>query len=65
LFSNDCRKLRLKKPSKYSGLFIAQQITSKKDKYGYKMGTARLKKQNQDSKELEAQIDRMVGKSRV
>jgi hypothetical protein len=47
LFSNDCRKLRLKNPSKYSGLFIAQQITSQKGKYGYgyKMGTARLKRQ--------------------
>jgi hypothetical protein len=47
LFSNDCRKLRLKYPSKYVGVFIARQITSQKEKYGYgyKMGTARLKRQ--------------------
>jgi hypothetical protein len=47
LFSNDCRKLRLKHPSKHVGIFISQQITRQKGKYGYgyKMGTARLKRQ--------------------
>lgn len=47
LFSNDCRKLRLKKPNKYIGIFISQQISRQKGKYGYgyKMGTARLKRQ--------------------
>ncbi len=47
LFSNDCRKLRPKYQSKFVGLFLANQITHQKDKYnyGYKMGTARLKRQ--------------------
>lgn len=47
LFSNDCRKLRLKYDSKYVGFFVAQQITNQRAKYGYgyKMGTARLKRQ--------------------
>lgn len=47
LFGNDCRKLRLKKPNKHIGIFISQQITRQKGKYGYgyKMGTARLKRQ--------------------
>tara|TARA_R110002049_G_scaffold284809_5_gene465520 strand:+ start:889 stop:1938 length:1050 start_codon:yes stop_codon:yes gene_type:complete len=47
LFSNDCRKLRLKNPSKHIGIFISQQITRQRGKYGYgyKMGTARLKRQ--------------------
>lgn len=47
LFSNDCRKLRLKYSSKHVGIFVSQQITRQRDKYGYgyKMGTARLKKQ--------------------
>ena len=47
LFSNDCRKLRLKQHSKYIGIFIAHQITKQRGKYGYgyKMGTARLKRQ--------------------
>lgn len=47
LFGNDCRKLRLKHPSKHIGIFISQQITRQKGKYGYgyKMGTARLKRQ--------------------
>ncbi|WP_035332572.1 restriction endonuclease subunit S [Dysgonomonas capnocytophagoides] len=47
LFSNDCRKLRLKHSSKHIGQFIACQITAQKDKYGYgyKMGTGRLKRQ--------------------
>ena len=47
LFSNDCRKLRLKYSSKHVGIFISQQITRQRKKYGYgyKMGTARLKRQ--------------------
>lgn len=47
LFGNDCRKLRLKNPSKHVGIFISQQITRQRGKYGYgyKMGTARLKRQ--------------------
>jgi restriction endonuclease S subunit len=47
LFSNDCRKLRLKNNSRFIGIFISQQITKQKGKYGYgyKMGTARLRKQ--------------------
>lgn len=47
LFGNDCRKLRLKKSNKHIGIFISQQITRQKGKYGYgyKMGTARLKRQ--------------------
>ncbi|NLA25226.1 MAG: hypothetical protein GX879_09705 [Bacteroidales bacterium] len=48
LFSNDCRKLRLKHTnSKHVGIFLSMLITHQKDKYGYgyKMGTARLKKQ--------------------
>ena len=47
LYSNDCRKLRPKIRDKYAALFIARQITSQKDKYsyGYKMGTARLMRQ--------------------
>ncbi len=47
LFSNDCRKLRLKSSNKHVGIFISQQITRQKGKYGYgyKMGTARLKRQ--------------------
>lgn len=47
LFGNDCRKLRLKNPGKHIGIFISQQITRQKGKYGYgyKMGTARLKRQ--------------------
>ncbi len=47
LFGNDCRKLRLKRTSKHIGIFISQQITRQKGKYGYgyKMGTARLKRQ--------------------
>jgi len=47
LFSNDCRKLRLKHSSKYVGIFIARQITAQRAKYnyGYKMGTGRLKRQ--------------------
>lgn len=48
LYSNDCRKLRLKKHNnEYVALFITNQIMQQKDKYNYsiKMGTARLKKQ--------------------
>ena len=48
LYSNDCRKLRLKKhKNEYVALFITNQIMQQKDKYNYsiKMGTARLKKQ--------------------
>ncbi|MHA1575395.1 MAG: restriction endonuclease subunit S [Alphaproteobacteria bacterium] len=47
LFSNDCRKLKLKYPSKHVGIFISQQITRQRKKYGYgyKMGTGRLKRQ--------------------
>ena len=47
LYSNDCRKLRLKNNSKYVGLFISNVITAQKSKYGYgyKMGTGRLKRQ--------------------
>ncbi len=47
LFSNDCRKLRLKHSSKFAGYFIARIITNQKEKYGYgyKMGTGRIKRQ--------------------
>ncbi len=47
LFGNDCRKLRPINSSKHVGIFIAQQITRQRGKYGYgyKMGTARLKRQ--------------------
>jgi len=48
LYSNDCRKIRLHHHrNKYVSLFIAQQITAQREKYnyGYKMGTARLKRQ--------------------
>lgn len=47
LFSNDCRKLKLKYSSKYIGLYISNVITNQRFKYGYgyKMGTIRLKKQ--------------------
>jgi hypothetical protein len=47
LFSNDCRKLVLKKESHLIGMFISHQITLQKNKYnyGYKMGTGRLKRQ--------------------
>ncbi|PKL68994.1 MAG: restriction endonuclease subunit S [Methanobacteriales archaeon HGW-Methanobacteriales-1] len=46
LYSNDCRKIRLNK-NKHVSLFIANQITSQRGKYGYgyKMGTGRLKRQ--------------------
>lgn len=48
LYSNDCRKLRLKKHNnEYAALFMTNQVMQQKDKYNYsiKMGTARLKKQ--------------------
>lgn len=47
LFSNDTRKIRLYKNTENIGLFITNQIMLQKDKYGYgyKLGTARLKKQ--------------------
>jgi hypothetical protein len=47
LYSNDCRKLRPKNSSRHIGLFLANQITRQREKYnyGYKMGTARLKRQ--------------------
>lgn len=48
LYSNDCRKLRLKQyNNEYVALFITNQVMQQKLKYNYsiKMGTARLKKQ--------------------
>ena len=47
LYSNDCRKLRPRVANDYVSLFIAHQITAQRGKYsyGYKMGTARLKRQ--------------------
>ena len=47
LYSNDCRKLRLKVQNEFISLFIANQITAQREKYsyGYKMGTERLKRQ--------------------
>ncbi len=47
LYSNDCRKLKLKNDFQFVGYFIAHQITAQKEKYnyGYKMGTGRLKRQ--------------------
>ena len=48
LYSNDCRKLKLKRHSnEFVALFITNQITQQKDKYNYdyKMGTGRLKRQ--------------------
>lgn len=47
LYSNDTRKLRPKINDPYSAIFLSNMITLQKDKYGYgyKMGTARLKRQ--------------------
>lgn len=48
LYSNDCRKLKLKEHrNENAALFITNQISLQKDKYnyGYKMGTGRLLKQ--------------------
>lgn len=46
LYSNDTRKLRLRRKSKYAALFVSLAITKQKGVYGYglKMGTGRLKK---------------------
>lgn len=45
LYSNDCRKLKINK-NKYVSLFVTNQIKAQKEiyNYGYKMGTARLKR---------------------
>ena len=47
LYSGDCRKLRLHRRNKHTALFVATSITHQREKYnyGYKMGTARLKRQ--------------------
>ncbi|WP_353148598.1 restriction endonuclease subunit S [Chryseobacterium sp.] len=47
LISNDCRRIKLHVDNRYIGLFISNQITIQKGKYGYgyKMGTGRLKRQ--------------------
>ena len=48
LYSNDCRKLKLRNfDNEFVALFITNQIMKQKEKYnyGYKMGTARLKRQ--------------------
>lgn len=48
LYSNDCRKLRLKYvKNEFVSLFLTNQISHQKEKYnyGYKMGTGRLKRQ--------------------
>lgn len=47
LYSNDCRKLRPKIDDEFASIFIARQITAQREKYsyGYKMGTARLRRQ--------------------
>ncbi len=47
LYGNDTRKLRPFKKNKHIALFLVAAIMKQKDKYayGYKMGTARLKKQ--------------------
>ena len=45
LYGNDTRKLRPKVNNKYVSLFISMCITSQREKYGYKMGTGRLKRQ--------------------
>ena len=47
LYSNDCRKLRPRVANEFVSVFIANQITAQREKYnyGYKMGTARLKRQ--------------------
>lgn len=49
LYSNDCRKLRLRQHrNKYVSLFMTQVIMMQKSKYNYgvKMGTGRLMRQN-------------------
>ena len=47
LYSNDCRKLRPKIMNEYISLFLTNQLTAQRGKYGYgyKMGTGRLKRQ--------------------
>ncbi len=47
LFSNDCRKLTPPEGTHFAGFFLANQISAQRAKYnyGYKMGTARLKRQ--------------------
>lgn len=48
LYSNDCRKLRLKqRRNEFVSLFVTNQIKQQSEKYnyGYKMGTGRLKRQ--------------------
>lgn len=47
LFGNDTRKLVPYNKNKYSSIFLTNVITHQKAKYGYgyKMGTARLKRQ--------------------
>ena len=47
LFGNDSRKLKLKYQNEFVGKFISFMLLQQKEKYGYgyKMGTARLKRQ--------------------
>lgn len=47
LYGNDTRKLKLKVKDKFVSLFITRVLIQQKEKYGYgyKMGTARLKRQ--------------------
>lgn len=47
LYSNNCRKIRLKLENLFIGRFIASQITAQKEKYsyGYILGSERLKRQ--------------------
>ena len=47
LFGNDTRKLKLKYQNEFVGKFISFMLSQQKEKYGYgyKMGTARLKRQ--------------------
>lgn len=47
LISNDCRRIKLNVNNRHVGLFVSNQITIQKAKYGYgyKMGTGRLKRQ--------------------
>lgn len=47
LYGNDTRKLKLKNKDKFVSLFITGVLLQQKEKYGYgyKMGTARLKRQ--------------------
>ncbi len=47
LYGNDTRKLIPKYKNRYVSMFLTSVITKQKEKYGYgyKMGTARLKRQ--------------------